>query len=104
MADGVKDRLACEMVTLVDFDRDVSFKTAEWADLPDQVLVRNAMDAAFSKADRVLALWLLAAHTDPEVKHYRIEPAVIGCSTRPNAFQPAASGAGILFAGASPSQ
>jgi hypothetical protein len=60
VAGGVKDRMACELLTLVDFDRESTSKAESWASLPDQVLARNALDPTVTKADRVLALWLLA--------------------------------------------
>ena len=42
MAGGAKDRMACELMTLVDFDRELASKAESWASLPDQVLARNA--------------------------------------------------------------
>ena len=60
MASGPKDRIACELLTLVDFDRAIAAKANDWTTLSDQVLAQFAMDQTLSKADRVLALWLLA--------------------------------------------
>ncbi|WP_269715637.1 hypothetical protein [Caulobacter sp. NIBR2454] len=60
LAAGWKDRTACNLTTIVDFDRSLHPKMDAWSRLSDEVLAANASDMGSTTQDRMLATWLLA--------------------------------------------
>ncbi len=60
LAGGWKDRSACNLCVLVEYDRDVHALGAEWFRLADDDLARRVANPNLPLNERMLAAWLLA--------------------------------------------
>lgn len=60
LASGAQDRTACDLVTVVDFDRDRHSEMELLASWPDKALADAATDLERPVADRMAATWMLA--------------------------------------------
>ena len=60
LASGWKDRTACNLCVVVDFNRALHPTMREWARLPDTDLAGKAADMGRRAEERMLAAWLLA--------------------------------------------
>lgn len=60
LASGAQDRTACDLVTVVDFDRERHSEMAMLASWPDEALADAATDLERPVAGRMAATWMLA--------------------------------------------
>lgn len=60
LAEGMKDRLACEFYVWVDFSRELTREKEAWADLSNQELISRMQDSELDWGRRTMAAWLLA--------------------------------------------
>lgn len=60
LAESHKDRMACELCVLADFDKTLAEKKQAWINEPVENLVKIAEDQALSYTERQAAIWMAA--------------------------------------------
>lgn len=60
LAESPKSRLACDLLSLVEYNPNLEPLIADWANAPDHNLAKRAGDEAKSIEQKMLATWLLA--------------------------------------------